>query len=280
MSEPTADINPPNVLEVKNLTVTYPVRSAILRRKIRETRAVDSVSFGIPKGQTLGLVGESGSGKSTIARAIIGLVPSAGGEVYFRGNDITNIEKSGTRTLRRSIQMIFQDPYASLNPRLTVLDIIAEGWRVHPGIVPRSQWREEAGSLLEKVGLSRDVVDRYPHQFSGGQRQRVGIARALALRPELIICDEAVSALDVSVQAQVLNLLSELQDELQLTYLFIAHDLSVIRHISDQVVVLNEGVVVEEGNVEKIFEDPRDPYTQALLHSIPQVRPWRMKEGA
>jgi ABC-type glutathione transport system ATPase component len=210
-----------------------------------------------------------------LARAIIGLTPVDSGSIRFAGSDITNIGGRPLQRVRREMQMVFQDPYASLNPRLTVRAIISEAWRVHPDVVPKARWREEVADLLERVGLNPDVMDRYPHQFSGGQRQRVGIARALALRPSLIICDEAVSALDVSVQAQVLNLLGELQNEFGLTYLFIAHDLSVVRHISDQVVVMNKGVVVESGSTDAVFETPRDDYTRKLLAAVPEVRPWR-----
>jgi len=262
------------LLSVEHLKVSYPIRSSILLRKIGEKLAVSDVNFEIGRGETVGLVGESGSGKSTIARTIIGLVPAAGGTVRFEGHDITQLSLRQMKDMRRDMQMVFQDPYASLNPRLTVRDIIAEAWRVHRGIVPREKWTGEAKALMERVGLNPDYSDRYPHQFSGGQRQRIGIARALALRPKLIICDEAVSALDVSVQAQVLNLLEDLQADLGLSYLFISHDLSVIEHLCDRVLVLNKGVVVEEGTAQQLFENPQDPYTRALLAAVPVVRPW------
>ncbi|MDQ0614436.1 oligopeptide transport system ATP-binding protein [Microbacterium sp. W4I4] len=262
------------LLSVEHLKVSYPLRSSVLQRKIGENLAVSDVNFEIRPGETVGLVGESGSGKSTIARTVIGLVPAAGGTIRFEGNDIAQLSLRQMKEMRRDMQMVFQDPYASLNPRLTVRDLIAEGWRVHSGIVARERWTAEAKELMERVGLNPDYSDRYPHQFSGGQRQRIGIARALALRPKVIICDEAVSALDVSVQAQVLNLLEDLQADLGLSYLFISHDLSVIEHICDRVLVLNKGVVVEEGTAEQLFANPQHPYTQALLSAVPVVRPW------
>jgi oligopeptide transport system ATP-binding protein len=262
------------LLSVSHLKVTYPIRSSILQRTVGENVAVSDVSFDIHSGETVGLVGESGSGKSTIARAIIGLVAPTAGQIRFEGVDVTGLPPRQLKSVRRDMQMVFQDPYASLNPRLTVRDIIAEAWRVHSGVVPRGRWTVEAKDLMERVGLNPDYADRYPHQFSGGQRQRIGIARALALRPKLIICDEAVSALDVSVQAQVLNLLQDLQAELGLSYLFISHDLSVIEHICDRVLVLNKGVVVEEGTALALFENPQDDYTRALLSAVPVARPW------
>ncbi|MDQ0643741.1 ABC transporter ATP-binding protein [Microbacterium murale] len=262
------------LLSVEHLKVSYPIRSSILLRKTGENVAVSDVNFELRAGETVGLVGESGSGKSTIARTVIGLVPAADGVIRFEGHDITKLSLRQMKDMRRDMQMIFQDPYASLNPRLTVRDIIAEGWRVHAGIVPRDRWTAEAKELMERVGLNPDYSDRYPHQFSGGQRQRIGIARTLALRPKIIICDEAVSALDVSVQAQVLNLLEDLQADLGLSYLFISHDLSVIEHICDRVLVLNKGVVVEEGTARQLFEHPQHPYTKALFSAIPVVRPW------
>jgi ABC-type glutathione transport system ATPase component len=241
---------------------------------VAENVAVNDVSFDIAGGETVGLVGESGSGKSTIARTVIGLVKPDAGQILFDGQDVARHTQRQWKSIRRDMQMVFQDPYASLNPRLTVLDLIAEGWRVHSDIVPRRSWTSEVKALMERVGLDPDYADRYPHQFSGGQRQRIGIARALALRPKLIICDEAVSALDVSVQAQVLNLLDDLQQELGLAYLFISHDLSVIEHICHRVLVLHNGVVVEEDSARGIFEHPQDDYTKTLLAAVPVVRPW------
>jgi ABC-type glutathione transport system ATPase component len=269
-----ADTPTAPLLSVAHLKVAYPIRSSILLRTVGENLAVSDVTFDIRAGETVGLVGESGSGKSTIARTIIGLVPPSGGLIRFEGEDVTRLTPRQIKSVRRDMQMVFQDPYASLNPRLTVRDIIADAWRVHRDIVPRRRWTTEAKALMDRVGLNPDYSDRYPHQFSGGQRQRIGIARALALRPKLIICDEAVSALDVSVQAQVLNLLEDLQADLGLSYLFISHDLSVIEHICDRVLVLNKGVVVEEGTAAELFEHPRDEYTRALLAAVPVVRPW------
>ena len=271
MSE-TPDAAP--LLRVRNLKVAYPIRSSILLRRTGENVAVSDVSFDVRPGETVGLVGESGSGKSTIARTVIGLVRPDGGAIEFEGRDIAGSSPKRMKAVRRDMQMVFQDPYASLNPRLTVRDLIAESWRVHRGIVPSGRWTSEAKELMDRVGLNPDYADRYPHQFSGGQRQRIGIARALALRPKLIICDEAVSALDVSVQAQVLNLLDDLQSEFGLAYLFISHDLSVIEHLCDRVLVLNKGVVVEQGETRELFRDPQDAYTRALLAAVPVVRPW------
>ncbi len=223
----------------------------------------------------MGLVGESGSGKSTLARTIIGLVDAESGSVAFDGVELVGADAATRRRVRREMQMVFQDPYASLNPRLTVRDIVAEAWRINAGVVPKERWDDEVADLLVKVGLDPDHADRYPHQFSGGQRQRVGIARALALKPKLVVCDEAVSALDVSVQAQVLNLLRDLQDQLGLTYLFIAHDLSVVRHLCDEVLVMYGGVIVDRGPTEQLFTDPRHEHTKSLLRAVPVVRPWR-----
>jgi oligopeptide transport system ATP-binding protein len=271
MADPTAPL-----LRVRDLRTSFPLRSPILRRRAGEVRAVDGVSFDVHSGKTIGLVGESGSGKSTLARTIVGLTPATSGSVQFEGREITGLSTAQMRPVRRDIQMVFQDPYASLNPRLTVGSIIAEGWGIHSGVVPRERWASEVRSLLAKVGLEPDHADRYPHQFSGGQRQRIGIARALALRPKLVVCDEAVSALDVSVQAQVLNLLVDLQDEFGLTYLFIAHDLSVVRHISDEVLVMYQGSIVEQAPTMQIFSDPQHDYTKELLSAIPVVRPWKV----
>ena len=265
---------PEPLLNVAHLRVAYPIRSTFLQRRIGENVAVDDVTFSINAGETVGLVGESGSGKSTVARTVIGLVEADAGSIEFEGKDITRYSPKRLKAVRRNMQMVFQDPYGSLNPRLTVRDVIAEAWRVHRGIVPARRWTAEAKELMERVGLNPDNSDRYPHQFSGGQRQRIGIARALALRPKLIICDEPVSALDVSVQAQVLNLLDELQDDLGLAYLFISHDLSVIEHLCDRVLVLHRGVVAEEGTAREIFDHPTDDYTKTLLAAVPVVRPW------
>lgn len=272
MPEPAAEYQ--SLLSVSSLKVAYPIRSSILRRIIGEKVAVRDVTFEVNPGETVGLVGESGSGKSTVARSVIGLIKPDAGTISFGGHDITHYSSRQLKSVRREMQMVFQDPYASLNPRLTVRDLIAEGWRVHRDVIPRGNWTVAAKELMERVGLNPDYSDRYAHQFSGGQRQRIGIARALALKPKLIICDEAVSALDVSVQAQVLNLLDDLQEELGLAYLFISHDLSVIEYLCDRVLVLHGGEVVEEGRARDIFDRPRHDYTKALLAAVPVVRPW------
>lgn len=262
------------LLQVTDLSTTFPVKSAILRRTISEVRAVDHVTFDVRAGETVGLVGESGSGKSTIARTAVGLTPASGGSVTFDGTELVGLSSKAYKPVRRRMQMVYQDPYSSLNPRFTVQQSIEEGWRIHPDVLPVSRWQERVRELLDRVGLNPDHAARYPHQFSGGQRQRIGIARALALEPDLIICDEAVSALDVSVQAQVLNLLEDLQADLGLAYLFIAHDLSVVRHLCDRVLVLNKGKVVEQGDTDEVFENPREEYTRRLLDAVPVVRPW------
>jgi oligopeptide transport system ATP-binding protein len=268
------------LLSVRDLHTAFPIRSALLRRPIGAVQAVAGVSFDLAPGRTLGLVGESGSGKSTLARTVIGLERPTSGQVLFCGRDLATVPPAQMRRLRRDIQMIFQDPYASLNPRRTVEQIVSEAWEIHPDVVPRERWAAEVRDLLERVGLDPSHAGRYPHQFSGGQRQRIGIARALALRPKLVICDEAVSALDVSVQAQVLNLLQDLQRDLGLAYLFIAHDLSVVRHISDEVAVMYLGTVVEQAPRRELFERPTHPYTQALLSAAPVPRPWDQPERA
>lgn len=267
------------LLKVDNLRVAYPLHSKMLQRKIGENVAVKDVSFEVLPGQTVGLVGESGSGKSTIARAIIGLTKFDSGTVTFEGQEVARDDKTSVKALRRNLQMVFQDPYASLNPRLTISQIIQEAWLAHPDVVPKGKRMQEAKDLLARVGLNPDMADRFPHQFSGGQRQRIGIARALALKPKLIICDEAVSALDVSVQAQVLNLLDELKKDLSLSYLFISHDLSVVEHICDKVLVLNKGVVVEEGSPRELFTNPKDDYTKQLFSAVPVIRPWATEKS-
>ena len=232
-----------NILEVRNLTVWFARHSSFLRRSIGEIKAVTDVSFDVPLGKTVGLVGESGSGKTTIGLAILKLVPVTSGSILFRGTEITNLSQSAFRPLRRQMQMIFQDPFGSLNPRWNIFRIVTEPLRVHFPSLNLSQREEKAADLLQRVGLKPDFLRRFPHEFSGGQRQRIGIARALAAEPALIVCDEPVSALDVSVQAQIVNLLADLQAELGITYLFIAHDLAVVEHISDEVVVLCRGEV-------------------------------------
>jgi len=265
---------PTPLLSVRDLHVTFPIRSAVLRRQVGAVQAVSGISFDLHPGQALGLVGESGSGKSTLARAIVGLERPASGQVLFEGQDLTAASGRSLRRVRRDLQMVFQDPQASLNPRRPVGEIISEGWEIHPEMKPRREWAAAVAELLERVGLDPDSAERYPHQFSGGQRQRIGIARALALEPKLIVCDEAVSALDVSVQAQVLNLLADLRRDLGLSYLFIAHDLSVVRHLSDEVLVMYLGKVVEQAPRGELFEAPTHPYTQALLSAVPVPRPW------
>jgi oligopeptide transport system ATP-binding protein len=262
------------ILEVVDLETTFSLKSGLLRRTHAEVQAVSGVSFSIYPGETLGLVGESGCGKSTVARTIIGLERAKSGQVYFDGQDLTQLSGKQMRKLRRNIQLIFQDPYASLNPRMTVRELVTEPWQVHPGVVAREDWESELANLLKRVGLQPDHADRYPRQFSGGQRQRISIARALALKPKLVICDEAVSALDVSIQAQILNLLDDLQEELGLAYLFIAHDLSVVRNICDRVAVMYLGKIMEIGDREDIYERPTNPYTQALLSAAPVPEPW------
>jgi oligopeptide/dipeptide ABC transporter ATP-binding protein len=262
------------ILEVRNLVKHFPITRGILfQRRIGTVSAVEGVSFKLYPGQTLGLVGESGCGKSTTARTILRLEEPTSGEVLFRGDDILAYSRRKLGRLRREIQVIFQDPYASLNPRMTVGDIIGEGWKIHTEIVPRKRQRARVQELLEVVGLNPDHVSRYPHQFSGGQRQRIGIARALALEPSIIIADEPVSALDVSVQAQVVNLLEDLQKEFGLSYLFIAHDLSVVRHICDRVAVMYLGKIAEIGDGDAIYEETTHPYSEALLSAVPVPDP-------
>ncbi len=240
-------------------------------------KAVDDVSFHVDPGETLGLVGESGSGKTTTGYCVLQLLKPTDGTVLFHGQDLTKSKRSTMRQVRRDLQVVFQDPYASLNPRMTVGDIVSEPLLVHD-IGDRRSRRRSAEQLLEVVGFNPDFINRYPHEFSGGQRQRIGIARALALNPSLIVCDEPVSALDVSIQAQILNLLKDLQAEFGLAYLFIAHDLAVVRTMSDRIAVMNRGKIVEEGPAEKVYSEPQDPYTQALLAAVPVPDPRRMRE--
>jgi peptide/nickel transport system ATP-binding protein len=260
------------LLAVSDLAKHYPVRSGILRRTIGKVHAVDGVSFALGAGETLGLVGESGCGKSTVARSILRLVEPTGGTIRLNGQDITHLGKAELRPHRRSMQIIFQDPFASLNPRMTAGDIVGEPLSVHRVAVGRAH-RERVAKLFGQVGLRPDQMRNYPHQFSGGQRQRICIARALALGPSLIVCDEPVSALDVSIQAQIINLLIDLQRRHDFSYLFIAHDLAVVAHISHRVAVMYLGRIVELADKSELFANPRHPYTQALLASVPVADP-------
>jgi oligopeptide/dipeptide ABC transporter ATP-binding protein len=260
-----------SVLEVTDLKVHFPIKEGVRRRTIGHVYAVDGVSFGVGHSETLGLVGESGCGKSTTARAIIRLLNPTDGTITFLGNDITGLTRKELRPVRRDIQIVFQDPYASLNPRMTVREIVAEPLKIH-GIYENGG-DERVAELLRMVQLSPEHGNRFPHEFSGGQRQRIGVARALALNPRMLLLDEPVSALDVSIQAQVINLLMEIQDELELSYLFIAHDLSVVRHISHRLGVMYLGHIVEMGTRDEIFENPTHPYTQALLSAVPVPEP-------
>ena len=258
------------LIEVKDLKMYFPVtKGIVLRRKIGDVKAVDGLTFSIRKGETLGLVGESGCGKSTTGRALIQLYKPTTGEVIFHGTDLTKLPPEQMRQMRRKVQMIFQDPYASLNPRMTVGDIIAEPIMVHNLRKGKEAVRERVQELLQLVGLNPYFINRYPHEFSGGQRQRIGIARALAVEPEFVVCDEPVSALDVSIQAQILNLLEDLQNQLGLTYLFIAHGLAAVKHISDRVAVMYLGKIVEIAAGAQLYHTPTHPYTQALLSAVP-----------
>ncbi|MBI2853228.1 MAG: ATP-binding cassette domain-containing protein [Chloroflexi bacterium] len=262
-----------NVLvDVQGLTMYFPVTAGVFRRKVAEVRAVDDVSFQIKKGETFGLVGESGCGKTTTGRAILQLYRPTAGKVFFEKNDLCKIGGEELRRSRRNMQLIFQDPYASLDPRMTAGNIIGEPLRVH-GLVKGSEFQEQVAELFKLVELEPRMADRFPHEFSGGQRQRIGIARALALRPKLIVCDEPVSALDVSIQAQIIMLLERLREELGLTYIFIAHDLSVVRYISDRVAVMYLGKIVEITGSDELYDNPMHPYTQGLLSAVPIPNP-------
>ncbi len=257
------------LLDVRNLVMHFPLTQGIIfQKKVGAVQAVDGISIHVNSGETLGLVGESGCGKSTTGRAILQLYKPTSGEVIFKGKDLTKLNGGDMRKMRRHLQMIFQDPYASLNPRMTVGSIVSEPMQIHD-LVPKNERNQRVQELLQTVGLNPYFANRYPHEFSGGQRQRIGIARALAANPDFIVCDEPVSALDVSIQAQIVNLLEELQDQLGLTYLFIAHDLSVVRHISDRVAVMYLGKIVELADRNKLYDDPLHPYTKALLSAVP-----------
>ncbi|MFI1395198.1 ABC transporter ATP-binding protein [Streptomyces sp. NPDC020681] len=262
------------ILEVRDLVKHYPLTQGILfKKQVGAVRAVDGVDLDLMAGETLGIVGESGCGKSTLAKMLVHLEQPTAGSIRYKGDDITKLSGRALKTVRRNIQMVFQDPYTSLNPRMTVGDIIGEPYEIHPEVAPKGSRRTKVQDLLDVVGLNPEYINRYPHQFSGGQRQRIGIARGLALQPEIIVADEPVSALDVSVQAQVINLLDRLQTDFSLSYVFIAHDLSIVRHISDRVGVMYLGRIVEIGKDEEIYDHPTHPYTQALLSAVPVPDP-------
>jgi len=266
---PTSTAKDNILVDVRHLRMWFPInRGIIIQRTVGYVKAVDDISFFVRRGETLGLVGESGCGKSTTGRAILQLYRPTSGEVYFDGQDLCKMKGEDLRRMRRRMQMIFQDPYASLNPRMTVGNIIGEPLEVH-GIARGREKRERVQELLRVVGLNPYFVNRYPHEFSGGQRQRIGVARALAVNPDFIVCDEPISALDVSIRAQIINLLEELQEQFGLTYLFIAHDLSVVRHISNRVAVMYLGKIMELTSREELYENPLHPYTQALLSAVP-----------
>lgn len=270
------------LISVRNLVKTFPIKGGILGREVASVKAVSDVSFDIRKGETLGLVGESGCGKSTLGRCILRLIEPTSGSIFFKGQDITKLPQGELRKLRRNMQIIFQDPYASLNPRMTVEEILSEPLEIH-GLCQgpkggRDEKKKRIMKLLDLCGLRREAIARYPHEFSGGQRQRICIARALAVEPEFIVCDEPVSALDVSIQAQIVNLMQDLQKELGLTYLFIAHDLKVVEHISTRVAVMYLGKVAETATAEELYAQPKHPYTRALLSAIPIPDPNYQKE--
>lgn len=263
------------LLQIRGLKKYFPIMAGLFRKQVGVIKAVDDIDFTIHSGQVLGMVGESGCGKSTAARTAIRLLEPTAGESFFEGRSLFSLAPQQLKTLRKDIQMVFQDPYASLNPRKNIRENMGEALLYHGIVSNREEQAEHVADTLQQVGLSPDVMTRYPHEFSGGQQQRICIGRAIALRPKLLVCDEAVSALDVSIQAQILNLLLELKEVLHLSYLFISHDLSVIRHISDEVVVLYAGKIIETRPTDEIFEDPHHPYTQALLAAIPRLQPRR-----
>lgn len=260
------------LVRVRDLRTHFPIRKGVFSRTVGHVKAVDGVSFDVPAGRTLGLVGESGSGKTTVGRTILRLIPPTSGSVHYRGQDVFAMQGERLRKLRRHMQIIFQDPMSSLNPRMTIGNIIGEPLTVH-GIAKGSEREDRVASLLERVGLDATYRHRYPHEFSGGQRQRIGIARAIALSPDFIVCDEPVSALDVSIQSQILNLLDDLQQELGIAYLFIAHNLAVIEHFSDDVAVMYLGRIVEKASADELYANPKHPYTESLLSAVPEADP-------
>jgi peptide/nickel transport system ATP-binding protein/oligopeptide transport system ATP-binding protein len=264
-------IAPMPLVSVRNLCTYFPVLGGVFRRPCGEIKAVDGVSFDVEAGQTVGLVGESGSGKTTVGRTLLKLTPATSGEILYGGRDILPLGEREFRPLRKDLQMVFQDPFGSLNPRMTIFAILAEPLEIHFPAMSRDDRRERVAELLRLVGLPADAMGRYPHEFSGGQRQRIGIARALAVKPRFIVCDEPVSALDVSVQAQIVNLLQDLQEQLDVAYLFIAHDLAVVEHMSDHVIVMHRGKIVESSSAEAIYENPQHDYTKKLLSAVPRL---------
>ena len=259
------------LLQVRDLHIHFPVRGGLLRRIVGEVKAVNGVSFDVPRGRTVGLVGESGSGKTTLGRALLRLVPATSGSAIFDGQEILRLPERKFRPLRRRLQIIFQDPFGSLNPRMTCGEIISEAMEIHFPEMKAKERELETKRLLELVGLPASGARRFPHEFSGGQRQRIGIARALAVKPEFLVCDEPVSALDVSVQAQIVNLLQDLQEQLGIAYLFIAHDLAVVEHISDYVLVMHQGQIVEQATAEQLYRHPQHEYTRTLLEAVPSL---------
>jgi oligopeptide transport system ATP-binding protein len=261
-----------DILKVEDLQIHFPVmKGVVFKKQVATVKAVDGVSFSVKRGETLGVVGESGCGKSTTGLALMHMLETTGGRIMFEGQDVTSFNRSQVKQFRRRVQMVYQDPYGSLNPRMKVKDIIGEPLEVHGLAKDRAQYDKRVADLLRMVGLLPDMAERYAHEFSGGQRQRIGIARALALEPSLIVCDEPVSALDVSIQAQVINIFKDLQKRLGLTYVFIAHDLAVVRHISDRIAVMYLGRVVEIASREDLYRNPKHPYTQALLSAVPEA---------